>query len=184
MGYAGLVTMVCEMDLNAVIEQFRGPLIGALSAWGAAPRDAVELAQDAFAEAYLNRDRFKGDWGDQGAVGPWLYGIARNLHSAAQRKATGSGRLVSLESANEVAEREREGALEAEEQRDAMSQALAQLEESWRTVLTMRYSEGASLAVIGALLDLSERAVEGRLRRARAALEEELLKTGIMETRS
>ena len=65
-----------------------------------------------------------------------------------------------------------------------MSQALAQLEESWRTVLTMRYSEGASLAVIGALLDLSERAVEGRLRRARAALKEELLKTGTMETRS
>ena len=48
----------------------------------------------------------------------------------------------------------------------------------------MRYTEGASLATIGALLGMSERAVEGRLRRARAALKELLQKTGAMENQS
>ena len=96
--------MVGEMDLHAVIEQFRSPLIGALSAWGAAPRDAVDLAQDTFAEGYLSRARFHGEWSDSGAVGAWLYGIAKNLYRTAQRKATGRGRLVSLASASEVAE--------------------------------------------------------------------------------
>ncbi len=51
-------------------------------------------------------------------------------------------------------------------------------------MLTMRYAEGSSLATIGALLEMSEHAVEGRLRRARAALKEQLQKTGSMENRS
>ncbi|HIF42185.1 MAG TPA: sigma-70 family RNA polymerase sigma factor [Planctomycetes bacterium] len=63
-------------------------------------------------------------------------------------------------------------------------EALAGLKGPWRTVLTMRYAEGSSLATIGALLGMSEHAVEGRLRRARAALKEQLQKTGSMENRS
>ena len=176
--------MVGEMDLHAVIEQFRSPLIGALSAWGAAPRDAVDLAQDTFAEGYLSRARFHGEWSDSGAVGAWLYGIAKNLYRTAQRKATGRGRLVSLASASEVAEASSEEAIKAEEQKAVMTAAVAQLEESWRTVLMMRYADGASLAAIGALLGLSERAVEGRLRRARAALKEQLQNIRSMEARS
>jgi len=176
--------MVDEMDLDAVIEQFRSPLIGALSAWGAAPRDAVDLAQDTFAEAYLSRTRFHGDWRDSGAVGAWLYGIAKNLYRTAQRKATGRGRLVSLASASDVTANQSEKAIEVAEQQGVITAAMAQLEESWRTVLMMRYADGASLAAIGALLGLSERAVEGRLRRARAALKTQLQKTLPMEERS
>jgi len=48
----------------------------------------------------------------------------------------------------------------------------------------MRYTEGSSLAVIGSLLGLGERAVEGRLRRARAALKEQLEKNMLLEERS
>ena len=176
--------MVREMDLDALIRDFRSPLTGLLCGWGAAPRDAIELAQDTFAEAFLSRDRFKGDWVDQRAVGGWLCGIAQNLFHANRRKATGGGRLVSLDEAGELAEGRGDDSADFEEDRALLREALAGLKSPWRTVLTMRYAEGSSLATIGALLGMSERAVEGRLRRARAALKEQLQKTGTMENRS
>ena len=176
--------MVRDMDLDTLIADFRSPLTGLLSSWGAAPRDAIELGQDTFAEAFLSRERFKGDWADQGAVGGWLCGIAQNLFRASRRKATGGGRLVSIDNAEEIAERQGDETPNAEDDKAVLREALAGLKGSWRTVLTMRYAEGSSLASIGALLGMSERAVEGRLRRARAALKEQLQKTGIMENRS
>lgn len=59
------------MDLDRIIDRWRGPLVGLLGARGASPADAVELAQDAFSEAYLGRERFEGSWEDDGAVGAW-----------------------------------------------------------------------------------------------------------------
>ncbi|MDP6944310.1 MAG: sigma-70 family RNA polymerase sigma factor [Myxococcota bacterium] len=176
--------MVREMDLDALIREFRSPLTGLLSSWGAAPRDAIELAQDTFAEGYLSRERFKGDWADHGAVGGWLCGIAQNLFHASRRKATGGGRLFSLDEVGEPAEGQGDETSNSEDDKAVLREALASLKGPWRTVLTMRYAEGASLATIGALLGMSERAVEGRLRRARAALKEQLQKTGTMENRS
>ncbi|MDP6539419.1 MAG: sigma factor [Planctomycetota bacterium] len=87
------------MDLDGFIDRFRGPLIGLVASWGASPRDAVEIAQDAFAEAYLGRERFRGSFEDEVAAGAWLRGIARNLHHrGARRRAT-----ASLEAAAEPA---------------------------------------------------------------------------------
>ncbi|MAG62482.1 hypothetical protein CMO84_03070, partial [Candidatus Woesearchaeota archaeon] len=133
--------MVREMDLDALILEFRSPLTGLLSSWGAAPRDAIELAQDTFAEAYLSRERFAGDWADQGAVGGWLCGIAQNLFHASRRKATGGGRLVSLDEAGEPAEGRGDDSADSEEDKDLLREALAGLKGPWRTVLTMRYAE-------------------------------------------
>ena len=172
------------MDLAPLIDTYRGPLIALLHSFGASPRDAVELAQDAFAEAYLSRERFAGDWEDTEAVGAWIRGIAHNLFRTNQRKSTGSGRLVAISAASQEAAEPQPDALEQGEQRTQLLEALDQLKGSWRTVLMMRYVEGSSLAVIGGLLGMSERAVEGRLRRARAALKEQLQQTGSMENPS
>lgn len=176
--------MARDMDLDALITDFRSPLTGLLSSWGAAPRDAIELAQDTFAEAYLSRERFKGDWANQRVVGAWLCGIAQNLFHTSRRKSAGGGRLVSLDNAREIAEGRGAESASSDDDKAALRLALDQLKGPWRTVLTMRYTEGASLAAIGAMLGMSERAVEGRLRRARAALKELLQKTGTMENQS
>jgi RNA polymerase sigma factor (sigma-70 family) len=176
--------MVGDVDLDTLIRDFRSPLTGLLSAWGATPRDAVELAQDTFAEAFLSRERFKGDWADQRAVGSWLCGIAQNLFHAGRRKTTGGGRLVSLDEAGETAERRGDESEDSGGDKVLLREALGRIKSPWRTVLTMRYAEGASLAAIGALLGMSERAVEGRLRRARTALKKQLQKAGTMEQRS
>ena len=87
----------------------------------------------------------------------------------------------------EVSVADRPEATEAQEREErvrGVQQALLQLKATERTVLLMRYTEGSSLAVIGSLLGLGERAVEGRLRRARAALKEQLEKNMLLEERS
>lgn len=172
------------MNLDPIIDRFRGPLIGLLSAWGASPQEAVELAQDTFAEAFLARVRFQGSWEDPGAVGAWLRGVASNLFQTGRRKRSGGGRLVGLERASEAAAPAPPDALELDEQRAAIHAALGRISSNRRTVLLMRYVEGSSLQDIGALLGLSARAVEGRLRRARAALEKELERDHLAEERS
>ncbi|MDF1798764.1 MAG: sigma-70 family RNA polymerase sigma factor [Planctomycetota bacterium] len=166
------------MNLDTIIERWRGALVGLLAAWGASPRDAVELAQDTFAEAYLARERFAGAWEDEAAVGAWLRGIASNLHLAhGRRRRPGGRRSLPLEAAGDPAEVERAAPPGA----SALVEAVGRLRGPWRTVLMMRYVEGSGLAEIAGLLGIGERAVEGRLRRARASLKELIETEGLAE---
>lgn len=172
------------MDLPVLIRRFRGPLVGLLTAWGNGPRDAAELAQDTFAEAYLGRARFRGDWAVDGDVGPWLMGIASNLHHAQRRRRDGPAKLTRLDSLDAlppdaVTEDPRDDEVDVA----AVQQALAELRDPWRVVLCMRYVDGAALPEIGALLGLSTRAVEGRLRRARQELRRRLERKGLRAAR-
>lgn len=162
------------MQIETLIDRFRGPLIGLIASWGASPADALEIAQDTFSEAYLSRARYRGDWQDLQATGAWLRGIASHLHSARGRQAHSQERL------QRAALGEQQAATPSTAsgpEHDALREALARLKGSWRSVLFMRYVEGSPLVQIGALLGLSERAVEGRLRRAREALRQELERT-------
>ncbi len=188
MGNPHPVTMSGDMDLDALIDEYRGPLVSLLAAWGASPRDARELAQDTFAEAYVGRERFRGSPGDPVAMGHWLRGIAKNLHRAHMRRETGRGRLRAVESIEEVNQQAQdpmgEEASALEERGRALRTALESLPEQARVLLVMRYLEGSSLATIGGLLGLEGRAVEGRLRRARAALSQKLQHTSLSEDES
>ena len=52
------------MDLSQLIDLYRGPLLGLIASWGGPWVVATEIAQDSFAEAYLNR----GDvWDEKGS---------------------------------------------------------------------------------------------------------------------
>jgi RNA polymerase sigma-70 factor, ECF subfamily len=153
------------MDLEPLIAHFRGPLVGFLCGLGNDRQRAVELAQDTFAEAYLSRERFASEVEDTAAVGRWLRGIAHNVHRARWRRDRGPGTPVSSERIDDVP------AAAADPQEPApIAAALERLRVPWRTVLQMRYLEGSGLAEIAAVLGLSVRAVEGRLRRARREL--------------
>ncbi|MCR9248262.1 MAG: sigma-70 family RNA polymerase sigma factor [bacterium] len=174
------------MDLDALIPRFRGPLIGFLAGLGNDPQRATELAQDTFAEAYLSREQFRGSWDELATVGGWLRGIAHNIHLARWRKDRGPRAPVPVapEELPAAASDDRAAAATAtsggspvDERATEIRAALGRLRGPWRTVLRMRYLEGNSLAEIGAVLGISERAVEGRLRRARQELEK--LMTGV-----
>ena len=64
------------MDLTALINTYRGPLIGLIASWGAPWADASEIAQDSFSEAWLNRESCRGDWKEPEVFGRWLRGVA------------------------------------------------------------------------------------------------------------
>ena len=66
------------MDLSQLIDIYRGPLIGLIASWGVPWADATEIAQDSFAEAYLNRESCRVDLERPEVFGRWLRGVARN----------------------------------------------------------------------------------------------------------
>ncbi|MDF1837212.1 MAG: sigma-70 family RNA polymerase sigma factor, partial [Planctomycetota bacterium] len=160
-----------KMDLDELVEHFRGPLTGLIASWGVPPADAIELCMDTFAEGYLVREKFRGDWGELASTGAWLRGIAYNLFRAYRRRvsapmeALGERDLPGPSDPGEGTETSRA---------DQVRWAMDALKGDYRTVLYMRYVENSGLAEIAGLLEVSERAVEGRLYRARKALAEQL----------
>jgi len=152
-----------EQELERWIGAFRGPLIGLLASWGPDWRTAEELAQDTFAEAWIARERFRGDPADLAAVGAWLRGIAFHLHAAARRR--------EQRGAQRVLEHEQAAPAEADdERRAALVAAFSRLSDPHQTVLRMHYLEEASAREAGALLGITPKAVEDRLYQARKAL--------------
>ncbi|QDU65994.1 RNA polymerase sigma factor [Engelhardtia mirabilis] len=151
-----------EPDLDDLMERFRGPLIGLLKAWRAA--EPVELAQDVFAEAWISRGRFAGDWGASDQVGPWLRGIAWNLCAAAGRRRERGG--APLESAPEPAA----PAEPADDSSTHLRAAIDRLPGELRAAVLMHYLERTPVREVAALLSVTEKTIEGRLYRARREL--------------
>jgi len=159
------------MDLDKLVAHFRGPLTGLIASWGASPADAVELCMDTFAEGYLARSKFRGDWNELASTGAWLRGIAYNLHRAHRRRGL---RPVEPLGEHDLPDRDDLSVANEESRADQVRAAMDLLKGEYRTVLYMRYVENSGLAEIAGLLEISERAVEGRLYRARKALAEQL----------
>ena len=157
--------------LDALLEQwiahFRGPLVGLLASWGADWGAAEELAMDTFAEAWLGRARLRGSPRDSRVVGPWLRGIAANLFRARQR-AVRRRRQVPVDERPDLA-----APVAADDERICeLRAAFAELPGEQQTVLRMFYLDTASTREVAALLQLTNKAVERRLQRARQALRE------------
>ena len=163
---------VQEVDLAALVERWRGPLIGFLLGQGLDRRTAVETAQDVFAEAWLGLERFRGDPASAGDMGAWLRGIARNRARMARR----TPRAVPLEHALG----EQEPADDGSEEHPLVESVRAEvrdLPERERVAVLATYFDASSAADVAALLGTSVRAVEGLLRRARGRLWARLQRT-------
>lgn len=154
---------MAEGFLERWIDAFRGPLIGLLASWGTDWRAAEELAQDVFAEAWMSRERFRGDPDDLEAAGAWLRGIAVRLnHAEWRRSARRPEPLVDAP----VPE------MELDPRRDQLVRAFARLSHPHQTVLRMYYLEETGAREVAALLGITPKAVEDRLYQARRALRE------------
>ena len=137
---------------------------------------AEEITQDTFLKAYQKLSTLK----EPQRFLSWLYVIAANLCKAWLRKKR--LRTQSLENTEHIAlekatysdhvieENER---VTAEAQREAVKQLLAKLQESERTIVTLRYFGEISSAEIGEFLGISANTVRSRLRRAQQRLKEE-----------
>ncbi len=134
---------------------------------------AEEITQDTFLKAYQELATLKKPQ----SFASWLYVIAANhcstwlrkkrlrtepLEDTRLQKATYSGHVI--------AENER---VTVEAQREVVKKLLAKLQESERTVVTLRYFGEMSSAEIGAFLGVSANTVRSRLRRAQQRLKKE-----------
>lgn len=158
------------MDLTAFINAYRGPLIGLIASWGAPWGDAVEIAQDSFSEAWLNRESCRGDWNDPDIFGRWLRGVALNQYRNWARSR--SRRRAHTESLEPAFLEQVVGATDPEpaEHLAALRQAIDRLPTKQREVVLMHYLEETSVKEVAALLSVSAKTVEGRLYQARLNL--------------
>jgi RNA polymerase sigma-70 factor, ECF subfamily len=160
------------VDLTQLIDAYRGPLIGLIASWGAPWGDAVELAEESFAEAWLQRESCRGDWRQADGFGRWLRGVARNQYRnwARSRRRCGS-RVVNLESTTLDELSGVDGEAEADsEDLQALRQAIDRLPTLQRQVVWMHYLEESSVREVATLLSVTEKTVEGRLYQARRTL--------------
>ena len=146
--------------------------------------DALDLAQDAFFQAWKALSTFQGE----SSFATWLYRLATNLcldHLRAQKRRTQSmGPALSLDDEEngpvQVADQQLQPqeAVERSERRRALERGLASLPDHHRQVLIMRELSGLSYQEIAQVLDLDLGTVKSRIARARLSLRKILLEDG------
>lgn len=154
------------MELPELIDAFRGPLVGLIASWGVPWRDAAEIAQDSFAEAWLGRERCRGDWQQAEVFGPWLRGIALNQYRSWAR----GRRRLSLFASQDLDELPAASEQTPCERLERLRAAIRRLPARQREVVLMHYLEETSVRQVAALLAVTEKTVEGRLYQARKNL--------------
>jgi RNA polymerase sigma-70 factor (ECF subfamily) len=158
------------MDLTALINTYRGPLIGLVASWGVPWGDAIEIAQDSFSDAWLKRESCRGDWREPEVFGPWLHGVAlnryRNWSRSRRRRRL---RIVTLDPAD-LALAHSPPDPEPSEQMEALRRAIERLPVKQRQVVLMHYFEETSVNEVAALLSVTAKTIEGRLYQARRTL--------------
>lgn len=158
------------MDLSQLIDFYRGPLVGLIASWGVPWADAAEIAQDSFAEAYLNRASCRGDCRDPEVFGRWLRGVARNRYrNWVRSRRRRRDRVATVEpAALEYVAAPSDP--EPSERLEELRSAIDRLPSKQRQVVLMHYLEETSVKKVATLLSISPKTVEGRLYRARLAL--------------
>ncbi|WP_160000139.1 sigma-70 family RNA polymerase sigma factor [Roseomonas sp. 18066] len=131
--------------------------------------EAEEVAQDALLRAWQHAARFDPD---RARFGTWLYRIAANLAIDRARRRPAAPMLSTDALAGTLADPAAtpEEALALRQQEAALREALAALPERQRAALALAHDQGLSGAEAAAILETSERAVEGLLHRARRFL--------------
>ncbi len=140
--------------------------------------DASDVAQDVFLRAFRKIRAFEG----RSSFMTWLYSIAMNESiSLRRRKAAGSRKrelqMSVLDGRDADAMYDPPGhaaapddGLERAETCRQVEQALAELDENYRSVVVLRDVEGLNYASIGGVLGCSVGTVKSRLHRARLEL--------------
>jgi len=131
---------------------------------------AAEFTQEAFVRAYQRLDRFAGD----SSFYTWLYRLARNraIDLLARKRpwAMDSATLAHAGERNLASSEQPGDALQRQELRQQVQDALAQLPAEQREIILLRDFEALDYAAIAARLELAEGTVKSRPTRARAAL--------------
>lgn len=130
---------------------------------------AEDAAQETFAKAFYqlphlkDRDKFPG----------WLAAICRNTAQDLVRKRK---KLSPLPDADLLPDRK-----PPDDRIEAARTAVRRLPDDQRELIYLRYYDGMSYQQIASVLELSEEAINGRLRRARKEIADSLRQNGFIE---
>ncbi len=137
----------------------------------------LQLAEDVAQESWLRALLYWPERGIPDRPGAWLRTVSRNILFNERRRRP----QVSLDDADPGALRapDLEATLERSAMHDTLHAALAELPSNGRQLVESHYFAGQPLGEIATNLGVSERAVEGRLRRARIRLRSVLELRGV-----
>ena len=147
------------------------------------PDDAMDLAQEAFLNAWRGLKFFKGD----SSFSTWVYRLASNAcidHLRRQKRRQDISAPMPVDEEDDSQPDipddrfQPEQELERQELRNAVYAGLEQLSDEHRQVLVMREINGLSYQEIADVLDLEAGTVKSRIARARNSLRKILLETG------
>lgn len=138
--------------------------------------DAMDVAQDAFVQAYRKIDTFQ----HKAAFYTWLYRIAFNLAMSHARKRRPLTVLDSTDATHSIESTDTHSPaehLESVERVAAVKAAIDELADEHRQVVVLRELEGCDYEQIADILEIPIGTVRSRLFRARAQLKEKLAST-------
>jgi len=168
-----LVELAAQGDGESFTElcrRYYGPMVAIGHAILGDRHLAEDAAQEAFAKAAVHLPRLRQS--DQ--FGRWVAAICRN--EARDLARTRRQPQTVDETATENA-----ASSGGDETGEAVKAALSQLSPEAREVVFLRFYDGLSYEQISAVLGISEQAVNGRLRRAKKRLAEDLRRQGFGE---
>lgn len=164
-----------RVDLYAVLVDRHKDMVYAAVRFSLSGRDdeAEDAAQEVFLKAYRSLSQYRGE----AAFSTWLYRIALNhladLHRRRKQAFVPLDTVRDLNAPEDETVSPEQAAL-AEERRQAIQSALAELPEIYRQVIFHYHFSGLSYAEIGQRLGLPPKTVETRLYRAKRMLREKL----------
>ncbi len=130
---------------------------------------AQDIAQETFIKAYRSLHTLKRPE----RLGSWLYAIVKRLSLNAVR---GRGNLSPLSDFPDIPDAEPlEARIDRNDVRRQVRRALGRLDEASRQIVTLYFFGDLTMKEISRMLDMSEAAVESRLRRAKHHLKKGLL---------
>jgi RNA polymerase sigma-70 factor (ECF subfamily) len=144
------------------------------------PRDAEEIAQDAFVRAYAALEGYSTEQARTLKVRPWLYQIALNVFRNRVRRRQLPA--VPLEATEDGTPLEIEGdsrdwphvAAESTEQREELAALLAGLPEHFRIAVVLRHVEGMSYGEMANILGQPVGTIKAHVHRGTLRLREAL----------
>lgn len=164
-----------QNEYGKLIRRYEARLLAGLIQKTGSSVDAEDLMQEAFLQAYLKLEAFRGE----STFFTWLFRIALNLLITKRRRKHRETPFADAppmlgEQAMSEADSPTAQLLRKENQQQVLM-ALSRLSEEHRTVLLLREYEGHDYETIADLLNTKIGTIRSRVHRARHALREELL---------
>ncbi len=188
LGDAALVEQCRQGDsvaMERLIVKYQNRIYNVVLKICADPDDAAELTQETFVKIIQNLRKFQG----RSSFYTWAFRIAVNLTlnhcqrsgrvsvrslDAEQQQCDGRERQVLKDYLSDDSSPDAAAIAQRKELYEIAEKALLKLDESQRTVVTLRDIEGMSYARIAEVLDIELGTVRSRLSRARSKLREVL----------